>query len=126
MDAGAEPIDVDGLGIELFDADSTASSSVNFDQSTAVRSKGQIPHLRNPFLIVAMTMLFFECFSKDCCEITTIHNKDATSDQGYQLRLMRILGKMIFQRFEHCNIQGLKEIGEMRWKAIKNNVVFAS
>ena len=34
------------------------SSSANLDQSTASGSKGHMPHFRNPFLIVDITMAF--------------------------------------------------------------------
>ena len=85
MDAGAEPFDVDGPGTESFDVDSIASSSVNFDQSTAVGSKGLIPHLRNPFLIVAMTMLFSNASLKIAVKLLrfTTRMQLATKDMSF-------------------------------------------
>ena len=44
--------------VKSVDEHAIVSSSVSFDQSTAVGSNGVMPHFRNPFLIVDMTMLF--------------------------------------------------------------------
>ena len=44
------------LDAELVGVDGMVSSFVNFDQSTAVGSKGNIPHLRKPFLMVDITI----------------------------------------------------------------------